>query len=321
MRLERDGTESPEFPRPVSRTLDLDGPVHVADYGGPGPNDGPLLVAVHGLGGSYLNWLAVAPLLTGRSRLLAVDLVGHGRTPAAGRSADIDGHRRLLAGVLRAVCDEPVVLVGNSMGGLVTALQSAADPEGVAGLVLIDPALPVLGRPGIVHPRVVANFLICAVPGLGERFLDALRRRTPARQHVERVLRICCANPSRVAPEVVDALVDLTASLDRRECDAAYLRSARSLTALLARPSASARALDDIDCPVLLLHGERDWLVPLAVARRACASRRHWQLDVARGVGHVPMLEAPEWTASAIDRWLPAIRAEGAGAGAGAGVS
>ncbi len=315
MRLKREGTESPEFRLPLTRTLDLDGPVNVADYGG--PDDGPLLVAVHGLGGSYLNWLAVAPLLTRRSRLLAVDLVGHGRTPAAGRTADIDGHRRLLDGVLRAACDEPVVLVGNSMGGLVAALQAAADPESVAGLVLIDPALPVPGRPGIVHPRVVVNFLVCAVPGLGERFLDARRRRTPARQHVERVLRICCANPSRVAPEVVDALVELTASLDRRECDAAYLRSARSLTALLARPSATARALDAIHRPVLVIHGDRDWLVPLAVARRACAAHRLWQLDVAGGVGHVPMLEAPEWTASAIDRWLSAIGAEGAGAEAG----
>ncbi|MGB7051440.1 MAG: alpha/beta hydrolase, partial [Acidimicrobiales bacterium] len=133
----------------------------------------------------------------------------------------------------------------------------------------------------------------------------------------ERVLRICCANPSRVAPEVVDALVELTASLDRRECDAAYLRSARSLTALLARPSATARALDAIHRPVLVIHGDRDWLVPLAVARRACAAHRLWQLDVAGGVGHVPMLEAPEWTASAIDRWLSAIGAEGAGAEAG----
>ena len=198
MRLKRDGTESLEFRLPLTRTLDLDGPVHLADYGG--PDDGPLLVAVHGLGGSHLNWLAVAPLLTRRSRLLAVDLVGHGRTPAAGRTADIDGHRRLLGSVLRVACEEPVVLVGNSMGGLVAALQATVDPESVAGLVLIDPALPVSGRPGIVHPRVVANFLICAVPGLGERFLDARRRRTPPRSSARSIRSTSSKTPSPRAP-------------------------------------------------------------------------------------------------------------------------
>src|SRR5436305_1908860 len=41
----------------LSRTLDLDGPVHVADFGGAGPT----MVLVHGLGGSHANWLAVGP--------------------------------------------------------------------------------------------------------------------------------------------------------------------------------------------------------------------------------------------------------------------
>jgi pimeloyl-ACP methyl ester carboxylesterase len=282
--------------------VDVDGAVHVADFGG--PEDGPLLVAVHGLGGSHLNWMAVAPWLTRRSRLVAVDLVGHGRTPVGGRTADVEGHRRLLDGVLRAVADGPAVVVGNSMGGLVAALQAAAEPATVAGLVLVDPALPVPGRPGIVHPRVLANFIVCAIPGLGERFVDARRRRSPARQHVERLLRVCCANPSRVPTEVVDALVDFTAGLDRHAADAAYLRSARSLTALVARPSLVARRLASLDRPVLLVHGDRDWLVPVTIARRASAAHPDWQLAVARGVGHVPMLEAPEWTAAVIDQWL-----------------
>ena len=42
-----------------SRTIDLDGPVHYADFGGTGPT----LVLVHGLGGSHVNWMAVGPAL------------------------------------------------------------------------------------------------------------------------------------------------------------------------------------------------------------------------------------------------------------------
>src|SRR3954453_4067979 len=44
---------------PPSRWADLDGPVHYVDFGG--PDDGALVVCVHGLGGSHANWLAIAP--------------------------------------------------------------------------------------------------------------------------------------------------------------------------------------------------------------------------------------------------------------------
>src|SRR5204863_477650 len=69
----------------LSRTLDLDGPVHVADFGGAGPT----MVLVHGLGGSHANWLAVGPALAAHARVLAPDLPGFGRTPLAGRSAHV----------------------------------------------------------------------------------------------------------------------------------------------------------------------------------------------------------------------------------------
>lgn len=44
---------------PPSLWVDLDGPVHYVDHGG--PPEGPLMVCVHGLRGSLLNWAAVAP--------------------------------------------------------------------------------------------------------------------------------------------------------------------------------------------------------------------------------------------------------------------
>ena len=153
----------------TSRTADLDGPVHYVDYGGPA--GAPLLVGVHGLGGSHLNWAAVAPHLVARSRLVAVDLLGHGHTPAAGHAPDVDGHVDLLAGFVAQVSDRPVILMGNSLGGLVAALCASAAPDRVAGLILVDPALPT-ERLGLVHPRVLANFVLCSVPGVGERFLS-----------------------------------------------------------------------------------------------------------------------------------------------------
>jgi len=292
---------APDYVPPAERLLDVDGPVHVADYGG--PEGAALLVAVHGLGGSHLNWAAVAPYLCDRYRLVAVDLLGHGRTPAAGRTPDVAGHVALLTGALAQLSDQPVILVGNSLGGLVSALCAAGSPDRVAGLVLVDPALPT-GRIGMVHPRVVSNFVLCALPGVGERYLAARRTRTTPEQTVRRVLGVTCVDPVRVPADVVDAHIELTASKDRALGDAAYLASARSLSRAMARPGPTVDRLAGLDVPVLHLHGDRDVLVPLAAARRMAEGRTAWRLEVARDIGHAPMLEAPEWTALRITGWL-----------------
>src|SRR5438093_12174415 len=78
---------------PQSRMVDLDGPVHVADFGG----EGPSVVLVHGLGGSHVNWLAAGPLLARSARVVALDLVAFGRTPPEGRSSGIGANADLLA--------------------------------------------------------------------------------------------------------------------------------------------------------------------------------------------------------------------------------
>jgi pimeloyl-ACP methyl ester carboxylesterase len=297
-----------------SRTIDIDGPVHYLDMGG--TPDGPLVVAVHGLGGSHLNWAALGPRLSRHGRVVALDLVGHGLTPRAARTADLEGHRRLLSGFLASLGGRPAILVGNSMGGLVAALQAAEEPDSVAGLVLIDPALPT-ARLGLVHPRVIANFLLCAVPGVGQGYLAQRRRRTTAEQSVHRVLDVCCADASLIPSEVVAAHVALTEQSDRAQGDASYLRSARSLARVMADPTATLTALQRIDQPTLLLHGDRDVLVPLASARRMHTAHPDWRFEVAPGVGHLPMLEAPAWTGDTIVDWLAHEGAPAAAVSAG----
>jgi pimeloyl-ACP methyl ester carboxylesterase len=280
---------------------DVGGPVHYLDMGGPA--DGPLLIGVHGLGGSHLNWSAVGPLLSAHSRVLALDLVGHGLTPTGSRTADIGGHRRLLGGFLRALGGTPAILIGNSMGGLVAALQAAAEPDSVAGLILIDPALPTFGI-GLVHPRVIVNFLVCAVPGLGEGYLAQRRRRMTAEESVRRTMDVCCVDASRIPAEVVEAHMELAARQDRVQSEAAYLRSARSLSSVMVRPGRAAIQLDRLSQPTLLLQGARDILVPVAAARRLSRAHPSWRFEIAPDIGHTPMLEAPEWTGAAIDDWL-----------------
>src|SRR5215467_15498409 len=87
------GGSPPRVSTTGSRCTDIGGPVHYLDFGGPA--DGPVIVCVHGLGGAAVNWMAVAPLLTGSCRLLAPDLAGHGLTRPSGRGTGVAANRVL----------------------------------------------------------------------------------------------------------------------------------------------------------------------------------------------------------------------------------
>ena len=64
------------------------------------------------------------------------------------------------------------------------------------------------------------------------------------------------------------------------------------------------RRIGTVTCPVLLIHGTEDRLVPVAVARAAARANPAWSLREFPGVGHVPQLEVPGRTADAVLDWL-----------------
>ncbi|HEX5533174.1 MAG TPA: alpha/beta fold hydrolase [Actinomycetales bacterium] len=289
--------------------MHLDGDTHFVEFAcDRAPHrDGAPIVLVHGLSGSYANWLAVAPRLasTGR-RVLALDLPGHGLTRPAGHDTTLPGLGRLLERFVDEVAGGRAVLVGNSLGGLLSAQLSARRPDAVESLVLIAPALP-LGR-SLAHPVTMLGFTAYAVPGLGEAVVTT-RRRWSAERLVDQSLWLCCADPTTVPADVRARHVDLVLQREGyRLLEQAFLTTARSLLRTLASPRALAAELDRIQAPVLHLHGEQDKLVPVATARKLSSSRQghvpQWTYVELPGVGHVPQLEAPERTADLLLDWL-----------------
>ena len=284
----------------LSRTLDLDGPVHVADFGGAGPT----MVLVHGLGGSHANWLAVGPALAAHARVLAPDLPGFGRTPLAGRSAHVHAGVALVDSLLDTVADGPAILVGNSMGGLITMMQAAACPEKVAGLVLVGPAQP-RPRRALVDPAVALTFAAYVFPGVGEQFVRWRAAWLGPERLVRQTLAFCCADPTGVPPEVVAAHVAVARERQQMPwAHPAFLEAARSIFAILARSRDMQAMVRRIAAPTLLIQGSEDRLVPLAAARALAALRPDWSLEVFERVGHVPQLEAPERFVATVAAWL-----------------
>ncbi|MCZ2848558.1 alpha/beta fold hydrolase [Modestobacter sp. VKM Ac-2978] len=284
-----------------SSTVDLGGPVHMVDHGG--RSDGPTVVLVHGLGGSHLNWDLFAPLLTPHARVLSLDLPGFGRSEPGRRQATVHGNVLVLDRFLRDVAGGPAVLVGNSMGGMISILETAAAPELVRGLVLLDPALP--GPRRALDPLVALTFAAYALPGVGEQTLRARRRRTGARAQVLDMLRLCGVDPAGVPASLVDRSVALVEQRqDVAGMDRAFLTAARSLLRVQADPRRYRRAMAAISVPVLLVHGERDRLVPVANARDVAHRHPDWRYVELPGVGHVPQLQVPERLADDVVPWL-----------------
>jgi pimeloyl-ACP methyl ester carboxylesterase len=294
--------------------IDVGGPVRYLDFGGP---RGPVLVCVHGLGGSAVNWSAIAPLLTRRYRVLAPDLAGHGLTRSAGRGTDVAANRALLHSFITTVCDGPVILMGNSMGGMISLLEASAAPRTVAGLILVDPALPFApARPDLL---VASMFALSGVPGLGRLMLGRLRSLSPEAV-VAGALSLCCADPSRVSQDVVAQHVELArqrASFTEAGRDMANAtRSVIATAGIGVSGQAYRHAIRAVQQPVLVLHGERDRLVPASAARGAARANPSWKLVILPDAGHVPQLEVPADCAKAIIEWLGSAGSPAAAAAA-----
>lgn len=283
--------------------IDLGGPVHYRDQGG----EGSPLVLLHGLGGSRLNWMAVAPGLARQHRVYALEYLGHGLTPLAGRKANLAGHRRVIDQFLERVVGGPAILVGNSTGGHLAVVEAALAPEKVSALVLVDPAVPV---PVGAAPLPAAAALAAApllVRGMGEALMMAGAARMTSEQQVYRTLRLVATDPRRLAPELVSA--HLEAHRPRHgdpEANLAFLQTGRSLFYANLRRAAFYRQARAVRAPVLVVQGSRDRLVPMAAVRRLLEVRPDWDLHVFEGLGHVPMMEDPQAFNEVVLRWLAA---------------
>ncbi|GAA2865222.1 hypothetical protein GCM10010472_23190 [Pseudonocardia halophobica] len=291
--------------RPVDAAQASPG-LHHVDFGG--PPGATTVVCVHGLGGSHLNWDRLAPLLRARHRVLAVDLPGFGLSPPPRGPATVRRNVDVLAGFL-ASCGAPVTLVGNSMGGLVAVLVAAGHPDLVRALALLDPALPAPGQL-LRSPTSLARVLAYAVPGSGEYLRRARRRRIGARATVEETLRLCGIDPDTVPPDLLARSAALVEHQDDVVgFDRAFLSASRSLAWAMARAHTYESAMAALRIPVLLVHGDRDGLVPVAAARAVARRRPDWRYVELSGVGHVPQLQVPDEVAGLLLPWLDEIDA------------
>ncbi len=283
---------------PRERTLEAGGHrLRYVDHGG----DGPTIVLVHGLGGSAVNWLSVAPGLAACGRVVAVDLPGFGRSERGARGSSLPVLGDALARFVDAVSDAPVHLVGNSMGGALSLLEAHARPERVRSAVLVCPALPPVPGKTSLDPAWMTTMLLACLP-FGHRLLRRRAARLGPERQVRELMALCCVDPSRIAPEVLAAHIERARARAAGGSDPApwarlaFAEAARSLMGelLLGHRLRQATQADASRLPpVLIVQGQRDRLVDMRSARAVAFRNPAFRLVELPDIGHVPMLEAP----------------------------
>jgi pimeloyl-ACP methyl ester carboxylesterase len=114
------------------------GRVHV--YDAPGTGGLPPIVLLHGITASGASFAPLLARLRRRARrVVAVEYPGHGFSDAPHGTLTLDRLLESVSAALDQIVPEPVILVGNSLGGGVAAYLAIARPDRVAALVLLSP--------------------------------------------------------------------------------------------------------------------------------------------------------------------------------------
>jgi pimeloyl-ACP methyl ester carboxylesterase len=267
------------------------------------------VVFIHGLSGSWQNWLEQLPVFARDHRVVAFDLPGFGASDMPRERITIRGYGRFVDALLDELGVSSAAVVGNSMGGFIGIELAIRFPERIERLVLVsaaglsieylrnERALAVLGA--------IENRLAAYSGWLASRS-DALARRPGARRMIFGIVahRPDCLPGPLVAEQV------------RGSGKPGFLPALDALTDYPIRDR-----LGEIACPTLIVWGAEDKLVPARDADEFARLIPNSRKVVWSQTGHVAMLERPEAFNALVQAFLAEEPGERVGASDTAGAA
>jgi pimeloyl-ACP methyl ester carboxylesterase len=242
--------------------------------------EGSPVLFIHGISGSWQNWLENLPAFGRRFRAIALDLPGFGASPMPEWELDVPAYGRLI----RDFCEKldlgsDVHLVGNSLGGLVALEAVIANPRSFGRLVLVSTA----GLINTWSPEVRATALSAAWRAFGPPVADQAKW-IVSRPHARSFFwRYFVRYPERLRPELL--WEQMTSGL-RGEAFTEILRAVIRFD--------PRERLGEVEASTLLVWGFDDFIMPvqagLSMHRRIPGSR----LEIFERTGHVLQLERPK---------------------------
>jgi len=252
---------------------------------------GPDVLLLHGLGGAKSSFFDAAATLSHRYRVHALDLPGFG---ASSKPTTAPYTARWFAETVLATMDaldiDRAHVVGNSMGGRIAIELGLRNPERVASLGLLCPAVAFVKR--TYHP--VVRLMRPELGLLPHRF---------AREKVAEHFWGLFAHPDAIDPSMADVVVDefqrIYASAGGR---IAFLSAARNI--YLEAPYGSNGfygRLSQLEPPALFVWGSHDRVIPPAFGRHVARWLPSAEQIVLDACGHVPQVERAEQTSALLE--------------------
>ncbi len=242
---------------------------------------GPLLILIHGFGGSTFSFRHTIPELARHFRVIALDLKGFGlseRPP--GGDYSMTAQALLVSEFMERMEIRRATVLGHSMGGEIAMRLAINHPEQVERLILVDSAS---GR-DIRHFAPGGRFLRPLLPVVALFTLHSRRFR-----HLS--LRSAVHDPAYLTPEVLEGYFRPTRIRGHLRGMGELLASRRNDPPL--DPSAVVQ-------PTLVLWGEEDRWLPVSQGQQLHEQISGSRLVIIPRAGHLPLEEQPEESNRAI---------------------
>jgi pimeloyl-ACP methyl ester carboxylesterase len=277
---------SPAVRKPAHRTVRLHGQELAYLEAG----SGPTLLLIHGIAEAAWAWERVMPPLARTHRVIAPDLLGHGRSAKPRGDYSLGNQASLMRDLLVHLGIDHATLVGHSLGGGIAMQFAYQYPERCDRMVLIASGglgkdvtfvLRSLGLPGadLVAPLVLSatarNLMLRAGGWLGERGLHP----SPGQAAFWRGYSSLTDPSTRAA-----FVATVRAVIDQRG----------------QRVSALERLYLAGTLPTMLIAGEGDRIIPASHARNAHEQMPGSRLEIVPHAGHFVQIEQPEHVARLI---------------------
>jgi 2-hydroxy-6-oxonona-2,4-dienedioate hydrolase len=222
------------------------------------------LVLIHGMGGDADEWALCFSALRGSHRVIALDMLGFGRSDKPLLDYCIAFFVEALDHFLRSLGIERPTLVGSSLGGWVAAAFALESPASVDNLILVDAA-------GVWHDPTILLFDL----------------RVSTRAHMREILEQVFFDKSLVTEELIDLAYN-----NHLERGDGYTIDRLMQNLRDGREHLDA-AISSLQTPTMIVWGEQDALIPAENGRRMQQLITGSILKVIPQCGHLPALEKP----------------------------